>query len=232
MPELPEVEYTARQLREAIIGATIHEVLVFWERTIGHPDLPDFQAEVADRDILSVRRRGKFIILNLSGELILTIHRRMTGNLLLLPPGWEIDTSLKTSDPATWNIKGPSFQTPVGADLSCPSPIYRPSQDVRYQDEKVKQHAIAPADLLYCRVCFNLADERRLLFTDPRKFGRIELWSRERRAGSTKKPGNRAVKCEFYTRNTGKESSWSQKPYQTGTVKPGSNCRAWQHLRR
>ena len=96
MPELPEVEHTARQLREAIIGATIHETLVFWERTIGHPELPDFQAEVADREILSVRRRGKFLILDLSGELILTIHRRMTGNLLLLSPGWEIDTSLKT----------------------------------------------------------------------------------------------------------------------------------------
>src|SRR5256886_17252901 len=107
MPELPEVEHTAHQLREAIIEATIHETLVFWERTIGHPDLPDFLAEVADRDIFGVRRRGKFLILDLSGELILTIHRRMTGNLLLLPPGWEIDTSLKTSDPVTWNIKGP-----------------------------------------------------------------------------------------------------------------------------
>ncbi len=162
MPELPEVEHTARQLRDAIVGATIREVLVFWERTIGHPDLPDFLAEIADRDILGVRRRGKFLILDLSGELILTIHRRMTGNLLLLPPGWEIDTSLKTSDPFAWNIKGPSIQTPVGADLSRPAPIYRPS------------------DLLYCRVCFNLAGGRRLLFTDPRKFGRIELWPRER----------------------------------------------------
>src|SRR5215471_1274919 len=109
MPELPEVEYTARQLREAIVGTTIREALVFWERTIGHPNLPDFLAEVAGRDILNVRRRGKFLILDLSGELILTIHRRMTGNLLLLPPGWEIDTSLKTSDPVTWNIKGPTF---------------------------------------------------------------------------------------------------------------------------
>src|SRR5579872_3772528 len=98
MPELPEVEYTARQLRESITGATINKVLVFWERTIGHPHLPDFLAEVSNREILSVRRRGKFLILDLSGELILTIHRRMTGNLLLLPPGWEIDTSLKTSD--------------------------------------------------------------------------------------------------------------------------------------
>src|SRR6266480_36715 len=156
MPELPEVEYTARQLRETILGAKIREVLVFWERTIGHPDLPDFLAEVADRDIFGVRRRGKFLILDLSGERILTIHRRMTGNLLLLPPGWEIDTSLKTSDPVAWNIKGPFIQTPVWADLSRPSPIYRPSLDIRYQDEKVKQHAIAPSDLLYCRVCYNL----------------------------------------------------------------------------
>ena len=101
----------------------------------------------------------------------------MTGNLLLLSPGWEIDTSLKTTDPVAWNIKGPSFHlgsaegtmmqfdklisTPVGADLSRTPPIYRPS------------------DLLYCRVCFNFADGRRLLFTDPRKFGRIELWPGE-----------------------------------------------------
>ena len=43
MPELPEVEYTARQLRGAIIGATISEALVFWERTIDHPDVPKKQ---------------------------------------------------------------------------------------------------------------------------------------------------------------------------------------------
>lgn len=36
--------------------------------------------------------------------------------------------------------------------------------------------------LRYCRVCFNLVDGRRLLYTDPRKFGRIELWPREREA--------------------------------------------------
>jgi formamidopyrimidine-DNA glycosylase len=175
MPELPEVEYTARQLREAIIGATIHEALVFWERTIGHPDLPDFLVEVADREILNVRRRGKFLILDLSGVLILTIHRRMTGNLLLLPPGWEIDTSLKTSVPVSWNIKGPLFLPTVGADLSRPAPIDRPLLDSKHPSPIDR-----PSDLLYCRVCFNLTDGRRLLFTDPRKFGRIELWPRER----------------------------------------------------
>jgi len=159
MPELPEVEYTARQLRAAIVGATIQDAQVFWERTIGHPELPDFLAEIAARDILGVRRRGKYLILDLSGDLIVTIHRRMTGNLLLLPPGWEIDTCLRERDPAAWNTRGPSF--------------YRVSE---YGDAD----ELDPVHLRYCRVCFNLTDGRRLLYTDPRKFGRIELWARER----------------------------------------------------
>ena len=178
MPELPEVEYTARQLREAIIGATINEILVFWERTIGHPDLADFQAEVADREILDVRRRGKYLILDLSGELIITIHRRMTGNLLLVSPDWEIDTSLKTSDPFNWNIKGPF--------------IHRRSTD----DADITSDETT-SDLLYCRVCFNLADGRRLLFTDPRKFGRIELWPREREQEALKSLGTEPLSEDF-----------------------------------
>jgi formamidopyrimidine-DNA glycosylase len=236
MPELPEVEYTARQLREAIVDATINEALVFWERTIGHPDLSDFLAEIADRRILGVRRRGKFLVIDLSGEFILTVHRRMTGNLLLLPPGWEIDTSLITSDPVAWNVKGPTFhwgttgdhqgspsrstphsplqedifhggmeshtkthtdkpiQTPVGADLSRPSPIDLPSIDISFQDE---QDNIAASDLLHCRVCFNLADGKRLLFTDPRKFGRIELWPREREQEALKGLGPEPLNEEF-----------------------------------
>src|SRR5437763_8289979 len=178
MPELPEVEHTVRQLRDAIIDATIREVLVFWERTIGHPDLPVFLAEIADREILGVRRRGKFLILDLSGELIFTIHRRMTGNLLLLPPGWEIDTSLKTSDPFAWNIKGPL--------------IHRYSTG----DAETTTNETS-SDLLYCRVCFNLAGGRQLLFTDPRKFGRIELWPREREQEALKGLGPEPLSDDF-----------------------------------
>lgn len=44
MPELPEVEYTARQLQASVVGATIREAQVFWERTISHPQVPDFLA--------------------------------------------------------------------------------------------------------------------------------------------------------------------------------------------
>jgi formamidopyrimidine-DNA glycosylase len=204
MPELPEVEHTARQLRASVVGATIREALVFWERTIGHPDLPDFLAEIAERTIIGVRRRGKFLILDLKGagstdlkeagrpqgaahpgddeaplprdvlcdhpDLMLTIHRRMTGNLLLLPPGWEIDTSLKETDPAAWNTKGPTFR----------------NRNISDQDY-----------VLYCRVCFNLMDGRRLLFNDQRKFGRIELWPREQEVEALEGLGIEPLSDEF-----------------------------------
>src|SRR2546423_5934251 len=105
MPELPEVEFTARQLRASVVGATISEAQVFWERTIGYPDLPDFLVEVADRRIIDVRRRGKFLVLDLSGGLFLSLHRRMAGKLLLLPPCWGVDTSLRGKESAALNLK-------------------------------------------------------------------------------------------------------------------------------
>lgn len=177
MPELPEVEYTARQLRESVVGAIIRNALVFWDRTIGHPDLPDFLAEIAERRIEGVRRRGKFLVLDLNGDLLLTVHRRMTGNLLLLPPGWEIDVSLRETSPAAWGTKGPTFKR-IGSTQSSESSENNP-------------------ELLYCRVCFNLTDGRRLLFTDPRKFGRIELWPREREQEALEGLGLEPLSDEF-----------------------------------
>ena len=173
MPELPEVEHTARQLQHAIIDATIQDALVFWGRTIGHPDVPDFLAEIADRRIVGVRRRGKFLVMDLEGDLILTIHRRMTGNLLLLPAGWQVDTSLREIDPAAWDRKGPTF---CRGEVPCTQ---------------------TDPETGYCRVCFNLADGRRLLFTDPRKFGRIGLWPREREVEALEGLGLEPLSEEF-----------------------------------
>jgi formamidopyrimidine-DNA glycosylase len=178
MPELPEVEYTARQLRASIVGATIQGADVFWARTVGYPDLPAFLAGVSERRIEGVRRRGKFLILDLSGELMLTIHRRMTGNLLLLAGDWRIDSSLRERDPLAWNTRGPAFYT----------------------------SEVAPAyihETEYCRVCFTLCDGRRLLFTDPRKFGRIELWPREQESEALAGLGTEPLNPEFTAERLG-----------------------------
>lgn len=172
MPELPEVEFTARQLRESVLGATIRTVHVFWERTIGTPDEPTFRTLIADQRILHVRRRGKYLLFDLGRadepELLMTVHRRMTGNLYLLPPGWEIDTQLQTSNPTAWQTRGPDFVQTAAS---------QPGTAVLVQEEAI---SYTPAELSHCRLCFDFADGRRLLFTDARKFGRIELWPAER----------------------------------------------------
>ncbi|GHO83264.1 DNA-formamidopyrimidine glycosylase [Dictyobacter formicarum] len=173
MPELPEVEYTARQLRASVVGATIREAHIFWERTISHPAVPDFLAEVAGRRIEGVRRRGKFLLIDLSGNVFLSIHRRMTGNFLLLPAGWKLDTSLREQDRVAWNTRGPTFQVDG------------------------EQGTVYQAELKYCRACFVFEDGRCLLFTDPRKFGKIGLWPQEREQEALKGLGPEPLEADF-----------------------------------
>src|SRR5260370_25590666 len=183
MPELPEVEHTARQLRATIIGATISDVQVFWERTIGYPALPAFLTQVAGRQVEDIRGRGKYLLLALSGDLLMTIHRRRTGNLLILPPGWEVDTSLRQTDPLAWSTRGPFFRKiPATPPDDQPTCSLLTANDPR---------------LSYCRVCFNFADARSMLYPDPRKFGRIEISPRELERAALKGLGPEPLDEEF-----------------------------------
>jgi formamidopyrimidine-DNA glycosylase len=72
MPELPEVEIQTRQLRRRLVGARISRI----ESRDPKIRLPE--AIVGNR-INHVRRRGKFIIFELSGGKFLLAHLRMTG---------------------------------------------------------------------------------------------------------------------------------------------------------
>ncbi len=118
MPELPEVEYVARQLRATLIGRRIVAAHVLWARSIQGMDPAEFEARVRDRTVVEVGRRAKYLLLRLDDNHLLIVHRRMSGNLVF-----------------------------AGHD----------------DDEP------------YVRVAFDLDDGRRLLYTDPRKFGRLAL---------------------------------------------------------
>ncbi|WP_031499548.1 bifunctional DNA-formamidopyrimidine glycosylase/DNA-(apurinic or apyrimidinic site) lyase [Bryobacter aggregatus] len=84
MPELPEVEAVVRRLREQVAGARIHSVHVERRSTIAPQHLEDFEVLVG-KSIAGVRRRAKYIFVELSGGALLQVHLRMTGNLYVLP---------------------------------------------------------------------------------------------------------------------------------------------------
>jgi formamidopyrimidine-DNA glycosylase len=83
MPELPEVETVRRQLEPEVVGRRISSAEILDER-LTRPEAPGPVAHrIEGREITSVRRRGKYLLVGLEGELTLALHLRMTGNLLL-----------------------------------------------------------------------------------------------------------------------------------------------------
>ncbi|HEX2220889.1 MAG TPA: bifunctional DNA-formamidopyrimidine glycosylase/DNA-(apurinic or apyrimidinic site) lyase [Candidatus Limnocylindria bacterium] len=88
MPELPEVETVARDLQRAVAGAAIAGAAVRWERTIRHPQPPErFVAEIAGATIRRVGRRAKSVLVHLEDGRVMTVALRMTGALIVVPPG-------------------------------------------------------------------------------------------------------------------------------------------------
>ncbi len=83
MPELPEVETIRRQLEPEVVGRRITEVEVLDERWTRPLPPATLVAVVEGREIVAVDRRGKYLVLRLSGDAALIMHLRMTGNLLL-----------------------------------------------------------------------------------------------------------------------------------------------------
>ena len=84
MPELPEVETVARDLRPLITGSTIVDATTLWPRTLGNNTPEGFAAGVAGRRIEGVARRGKQLVVSLDGGAFLTIHLKMTGQLFVV----------------------------------------------------------------------------------------------------------------------------------------------------
>jgi formamidopyrimidine-DNA glycosylase len=81
MPELPEVEITARLLDSALRGAEIESALAPGINALKTFDPP--LSALAGERIAAVRRRGKHLILDTSGELALLIHLMSAGRLQL-----------------------------------------------------------------------------------------------------------------------------------------------------
>jgi formamidopyrimidine-DNA glycosylase len=84
MPELPEVEAVVRQLRKGTIGADIKRVQVLRARSV-QPQSAATLMRVERHHIEAIDRRGKNIVVALSGGLAIRVHLRMTGILRVIP---------------------------------------------------------------------------------------------------------------------------------------------------
>jgi len=82
MPELPEVETIARQLRELVVNRTISGFESRWVRLTEPEPAEVVAARLRGRTISGVRRRGKFVVFDLDGGDALVVSLRMTGKLL------------------------------------------------------------------------------------------------------------------------------------------------------
>src|ERR1043166_3215533 len=82
MPELPEVETFARQLKPELVGKKILSADVRWNRTLATPSPKKFKELIQKQKILDVGRRAKFINIQLT-DFNLLVHLRMTGDLLI-----------------------------------------------------------------------------------------------------------------------------------------------------
>ena len=90
MPELPEVETIARDLNAAgVVGKTLTCARVYWDRTIAEPSVPEFCRLIEKKQIAAVGRRGKFLVIDLTGGGHLLMHLRMSGRLHLVSSGAE-----------------------------------------------------------------------------------------------------------------------------------------------
>jgi formamidopyrimidine-DNA glycosylase len=87
MPESPEVETIARNLREgtagcfALPGLTISGIKLYWPKTLMEPSAEIFEDILPGQVVKDVKRRAKYLVISLSRHTIL-IHLRMSGDLL------------------------------------------------------------------------------------------------------------------------------------------------------
>jgi formamidopyrimidine-DNA glycosylase len=82
MPELPEVETVVRSIRPRLEGRAVASALVHWRRTVGSRA---FEENVVGARIVRVRRRAKYIVIDLERERreagAIVGHLRMTGRI-------------------------------------------------------------------------------------------------------------------------------------------------------
>jgi formamidopyrimidine-DNA glycosylase len=90
VPELPEVETVARDLRAELVGRRVVEVGLGHPGVVRHPAPEQFAAGLSGTTVIAVERRGKYLLCPLDSGDDLVIHLGMTGHLEVVAPGQAV----------------------------------------------------------------------------------------------------------------------------------------------
>jgi len=83
MPELPEVETVRIGLSKLLPGLTVKSVTHDWPKSFPNA-AADVQEFLIDAKIVSIKRRAKVLLIELSTKYSLVIHLKMTGQLVFV----------------------------------------------------------------------------------------------------------------------------------------------------
>lgn len=103
MPELPEVQTVVNRLNAKVVGKTIASFRSEWKKNV-LPSFPMFAKQTKGTTILSARRFGKHIVIDLDNGHSIAIHLKMTGHLLYKTPENRSDDAF-VKDPINGYIR-------------------------------------------------------------------------------------------------------------------------------
>src|SRR6266699_4063372 len=84
MPELPEVEHVVRALSRAVLGRRILATEIKLKRLLAGSSLTSLKRQLRGARIETIRRRGKYIVIEFDNQQLLLVHLRMTGKFVCL----------------------------------------------------------------------------------------------------------------------------------------------------
>jgi formamidopyrimidine-DNA glycosylase len=161
MPELPEVEHVVRALRRVIVGRRIIATEIALPKLIAPTTPSAFKRKIKGSTITNVSRRGKFILIELEKGGALPLPREMVSSLSHGVNGRASDTL------------GRECQKPARKQGLVLAVHLRMTGKFLYLsgDDALPKHA---------RAIFYLDNDRRLVFSDQRKFGVMKLVAKSR----------------------------------------------------
>ncbi len=187
MPELPEVETIVADLRPHLVGRVIVRAELPFPTIVRHPEPEEFIDAIAGLRIVGMRRRGKFILLDLDGGGMLVVHLGMTGQLRLV----DADAPIEKHTHAIFSLDGDST-SPSGAARHLPR---ERGSDLSNSPSELGGDSASPSG-----AARHLPRERgsdlsnspsrpqQLRYRDPRRFGRLLLGTQEELLASKKMP--------------------------------------------